>query len=158
MQQLRALRDRIPDFTQLRLAEAQSIAARSGVDPRAVQSAINAIGASEALRGSLGQSAEELRQDAELTARWGTVAEELEAMLKGVRAVIMVRRERLGLTALQAYQISRQLARKKEHAHLLPHVAAMRQRFGRRRARPVVTEPPKPEQPKPEPLAQSKQR
>ncbi len=154
VQQLRALRDRIPDFTQLQASEAMSLGARNGVDPRAIQSAINAVGASEAARSALGTTAEEMRGEAELSARWGTVVEELEATLKGVRATIMIRRDRLALTALQAYNICRQLARKKEHAHLLPHVAAMRQRFatGRRRAKPV-----EPEQPKPELLAQSKQ-
>ncbi len=155
VQQLRALRDRIPEFTQLSTAEVRTLARAASVNARAIQSAINAVGAAEPLRSALGTSAEELRQESELNERWNAIIEELEAMLKGARAAQIVRRHRLGLIAMQAYQISRQLARRKENANLLPHVAAMRQHFavGRRRVRPA--EPVKPE-PQPEPLAQSK--
>jgi hypothetical protein len=154
VQQLRSLRDRIPDFTQLPPAEVRALSRAASVDPRAIQSAINAVGDSEALRGALGTSAEELRQEGELNERWNAIIGELQAMLKGARAAQIVRRHRLGLIAMQVYQISRQLARRKEHANLLPHVAAMRQRFAvARRAKPV--DPSKPE-PQPEPLAQSK--
>ena len=150
VQQLRALRGQIPDFIQLPRADAMSLTRTASVDARFIQTTINAVGASDALRSALGRSAEELRQDAEFTARWGAVAEELRAMLKGVESALTVRRHRLGLTALQAYNIGRQLVRQKEHAHLLPHIAAMRQRnkFGRRRAK--SSEPPQP-QPGPAP-------
>lgn len=144
------------DLTQVSAVEAKSMRAVVGVDPRAIQSAINAVDASEGLRNIAGRSAADLRQDAELNARWTAVAEELEAMLKGVRAGLIVRRHRVGLTALQVYNICRQLVRQKEHAHLLPHLAAMKQRFrgGRRPANPAEPQP----DPQPIPLAQSKQR
>ena len=161
VQQLRALRGQIPDFVQLPAIEAQALAKSSGVHPRFLQTTINAIGASEALRSALGKSAEELRQDVDFTDRWGAVAEELEAMLKGVRAALIVRRHRLGLTALQAYNIARQLVRQKEHANLLPYVATMKQRnkFGRKRVKATDPAQPQPEPspgPQPEPLLRSK--
>ena len=139
VQQLRALRAQIPDFVQLSRAEVVLLTRSASVDNRFVQTAINAVSASEALRSALGKSAEDLRQDAEFTTRWGAVAEELQAMLDGVQSALMVRRHRLGLTALQAYNIGRQLVRQKEHADLLPHVAAMKRRnkFGRRRTKPI---------------------
>ncbi len=153
---IRALRGRMTDFTQVSATETKFLGASVGVDPRAIQSAINAVDASEGLRAVLGKPAGELRQDVELNSRWSAVVEELEAMLKGVRTGLTVRRHRVGLTSLQVYNICRQLARQKEHAHLLPHVTAMRQRFkGGRRQKPV--EPPKTE-PQPDPLAQSKRR
>ena len=142
--QLRALRERIPDFVQLSRTEVRALARTSGVSPRMIDAAISSIGESDALKNALGRSAEELRQDVDFTARWSSVADELGAMFRGVNSALVVRRHRIGLTALQAYQISQQLVRQKEHAHLLPHIAAMRQRnlFGRKRAKP-----PQPEQP-----------
>jgi hypothetical protein len=146
VQQLRALRAQIPDFVQLSRSGARSLSRVANVDAEFLQTTINAIGASDALRSALGKSAEELRQDTEFTTRWGSVAEELAAMLSGVNAAITVRRHRAGLTALQAYNMSRQLVRQKEHAHLLPHVEAMKRRtkFGRNRTRPATSSPPVP--------------
>ena len=142
VQQLRAMRVQIPDFVQLPRANARSLTRVANVDAEFVQTTINAIGASEALRSALGQSAEELRQNTEFTTRWGAVAEELAAMLSGVNAAITVRRHRIGLTALQAYNMSRQLVRQKEHAHLLPHVDAMKRRVKFGRNRPKAAPPP----------------
>ena len=49
---------------------------------------------------------------------------------------------RLGLAVMQAYNVSRQLVRQEEHAHLLPHVERMAQlrKLSRRRNKPA-TEP-----------------
>ena len=150
--QLRALGERIPDFVQLSRAELVALTRSASVSQRMVEAAINGIGASEALKSALGHSAEELQQDVAFTARWSAVASELQAMLRGVSSALVVRRHRIGLTALQAYKISQQLVRKKEHANLLPHVAAMRQRntFGRRRNK--VPQPEQPPELKPDPL------
>ena len=147
VQQLRALRAQIPDFVQLSASETKALAKAAGVDPRFIQTSINAVGASEAMRNALGKSVVDLRQDADFTTRWTAVAEELEAMLKGVRSALVVRRHRLGLTALQVYSIGRQLVRQKEHANLLPHVAAMKQRnkFGRKRVKAIDPAQPLPQ-------------
>lgn len=142
VRQLRAIRDQIPDFTQIPAPETRSLARAATIDGDFIQASINAVGASDALRNALGRSAEELRQDTEFTARWGSVVDELQALLAGVRSAVRVRRHRIGVTALQAYQVSRQLARQKEHADLLPHIDSMRRRnkFGRKRSR-VPVEP-----------------
>src|SRR5262249_43311911 len=52
-------------------------------------------------------------------ARWIAVEDELRAMLHGVATANLNRHSRLGMTALQAYGISRHLVRQPEHAHLL---------------------------------------
>jgi hypothetical protein len=141
VQQLRAMRQHIPDFVLLPVADRLSLRRAASVDPHWVQTTINAIGASDALQAALGKTADDLRLDAEFTIRWGAVADELQATLDGVRSAVTVRRHRLGVTALQAYQISRQLVRQKEHADLLPHIAAMRERskFARKRVKPEET-------------------
>lgn len=71
-------------------------------------------------------------------------------MLKGVVASNLIRRHRVGVSALQAYNISRQLIRQKDHVDLLPHVQGMKRlsKFGRKRK----VAPPTPEpQPQPAP-------
>ena len=135
VQVLQALRMRVPDFTLLSVAGAQSLARAAAVDIRFVHEAINAIAASPNLRGALGRSAEELRQSLELTDRWSQVVVELDKLRVGVDGAMRVRRHRIGGIALQAYQMSRQLARYRENATLLPHIDAMRRasRFGRSR-------------------------
>jgi hypothetical protein len=61
-----------------------------------------------------------------------------------VAAANLLRRHRIGLTALQTYQAARQLVRSDEHAHLLPLVAEMKRlnRFGKKR--PVKAAAPQP--------------
>jgi hypothetical protein len=63
----------------------------------------------------LGRDAEGLRQSLELTDRWSQVVVELDKLRHGVVGAMNVRRHRVGATALQAYQLSQQLARYREN-------------------------------------------
>jgi hypothetical protein len=134
VEQLRGMRQFIPDYTQLRVSDARVIRASAFVDPRFVEAAITAISACHCLRGALDQTAAGLNGEVADAARWAVVEEELRAMLQGVVAANLVRRHRVGLATLQTYSISRQLVRQEGHTDLLPHVAAMKRlnRFGRR--------------------------
>jgi len=93
------------------------------------------VGASEVVNTAVGRSAGDLRQENDEAGHWTAVEDELRSMLKGVVAANLLRRHRVGLASLQAYNISRQLLRQKEHADLLPHVDRLRRlnRFGRKR-------------------------
>jgi hypothetical protein len=79
-------------------------------------------------------------------ARWAVVESELRSVLRGVSAANLVRRHRLGLVVMQAYNVSRQLVRQEEHSHLLQHVEAMSRlrKPGRRRLKSTA----EPQQPK----------
>jgi hypothetical protein len=119
-------------------------ALRDHVRCRLVQASINAVTESAGVAGVLGRSAADLRQETVDADRWTAVEDELRAMLNGVAAANLVRRHRIGLTALQTYNICRQLVRQKEHAALLPHVQGMKRlnKFGKKRAKtPIETEP-----------------
>lgn len=87
------------------------------------------------MQNAVGHTHVELREESDAAGRWTAVEDELRAMLKGVVAANLIRRHRVGLAALQAYSISRQLIRQKEHGDLLPHVQGMKRlsKFGRRR-------------------------
>jgi hypothetical protein len=109
--------------------------AASAVSVHFVNASINAIGASSNVQTAVGRTPEELLQESNDVARWSAVEDELHAMLKGVAGTNLARRHRLGLTALQTYGVTRQLARKPENADLLPHLSIMQSlnRFGRKK-------------------------
>jgi hypothetical protein len=145
VEQLRAMRVQIPDFSHLTSTSRMAAHVAANVDDRFAQAAFNAVGASNEMQTALRATPEALMAEKQESARWSAVEDELRAMLEGVATANLNRRYRLGLTALQAYSISRQLVRQPEHAYLLPHVQEMRRhnRFGRRRrpAGPAPSEP-----------------
>ncbi|MEA2490534.1 MAG: hypothetical protein QOH21_2326 [Acidobacteriota bacterium] len=135
----------VPEFGSLDLGAKLALGPASATDPLFIQASINTVGASKNMESLLGRTAEELRLETEEAARWTAVEDELRTTLSGVAAANLVRRHRIGLTALQTYNTARQLVRSKEHAHLIPFVAEMKRlnRFGKKR--PVKAAlPPKP--------------
>jgi hypothetical protein len=150
--ELRAYRERIPEYTQLTTLSSKILRSAAAANIHFVHASISAVGTSSYVQGALGTSDDMLWKDADESARWTAVEDELRALLQGVAAANLVRRHRLGLTALQVYSISRQLVRKPEHSNLLPHVAEMRRqnRYGRKRYSDPAETDPKP-QPQPQP-------
>jgi hypothetical protein len=147
VEQLRALRLQIPEYSQLTTAEARSLRSAAGADTAFVNASITAIGASPGVASAMDVSSEALRVEAEESVRWTAVEDELRATLKGVAAANLTRRHRLGTIALQAYGISRMLIRRPGNADLLPHLAEMKRlnRFGRGKVKAEV--PVKPDDP-----------
>ena len=141
--QVRAMRDHVPEYTQLAIPDAQAIRRVAHVNPELVQAAINSMAAAEGVQTVLGVTAAELQRDTEDAAHWTAVEDEVTALLKGIVAANLIRRHRIGLVTLQTYNICRQLVRKKDHSNLLPHVEMMKRlnKFGRKRAKT----PPQPE-------------
>lgn len=144
--QLRALRERIPDFLQLpNTRSTRELRRKARLNVEFAREAFGVVGASEVVQGVIGNSPDELHQAETEMARWIAVESELNALLRGVAAANLVRRERLAQAALQAYNVSSQLVKQEEYAFLLPHVERMRRlpKFGRRRTR-VAAEPESP--------------
>lgn len=149
IEQLRVVRQQIPEYTQLAIPDAKAIRRVAHINSDFIDAAINAVGASDVVQTAVGRTNADLREENEDAGRWTAVEDELRAMLKGVVAANLVRRHRVGLAALQTYNISRQLIRQKEHAGLLPHVQGMKRlsKFGRRRK---MAQPPAEPQPEPQ--------
>jgi hypothetical protein len=146
---LRTARARIPGYQQLPTLSAASLRSLAHVDPDFMQASFNAIDASIPMQSALTRTGDDLRQELDDSGRWTQVEDELSSMLQGVASANLDRRHRLGLVALQAYSIARQLVRQKDNSDLLPHVAAMKRlnRFGKKRR---VASAPQPA-PAPEP-------
>jgi hypothetical protein len=146
VENLRLLRQHVPDFGPLPVPSAKSLRTTAAIPAELVLASINTVGASQHIAAAITTDAPTLLAEREDVARWSAVEDELRTMLEGVAAANLARRHRLGLAALQTYSIARQLVRKKEHADLLPHVENMRRanRFGRRRTPPQKVTPPQP--------------
>jgi hypothetical protein len=150
LEQVRILRERIPDFVQLPNDEAMRNMRRKGkLNPEFAHEAIDAIGASPIVQSAIGNTPEELYQAEDEARAWASVESALRRLLRGVSAGNVVRRERIAHAALQVYNVSKQLVKQKEHGDLLAHVERMKRvpKYGsRRRGKPV--EEPQPQQPK----------
>jgi hypothetical protein len=142
VRQLRTLREQMPTLTPPAVS-AQRLGRLAHVDADFVQATVNATGASENVANALGRSDEEQRQEIELAARWTAVTDEARALLQASLAAGTIRRQRIGLTALQTYQICQQLARDDKHSGLSTHIREMRRlnKFGRVRRATAAPQP-----------------
>jgi hypothetical protein len=149
--QLRALRAQIPDYTQSPAYPPAILRAVSNLDPQFVDASTAAIGSSAQLQNLVGATPDVCVTESGDASRWAQVEDELDAMFRGVRNANLARKHRIGVRALQAYQVSKQLVRLNEHSDLRPHLAEMRKhnRFGKGRrnaGQPVPAPAPAPQQ------------
>jgi hypothetical protein len=126
VEQLRILREQIPEYVQLPAAQIQSKHSVANLNRDFSQAALNAIGASATVQGVIVSTPEELQTEAETADRWTKVEDELRAMLKGVASANLNRRHHVGQAVLLTYALSKKLVLSPEHADLLPHVDEMR--------------------------------
>ena len=139
---LRSLQARIPEYAPLPTLDAKAIRPAATVDPEFARIAIAMIASTDAVQSLLGTTPDTLKAELDVAARWTSAEDELRNMLKGVEATNLVRRHSLGLTLLQAYNIARQLVRKKEYAFLVPHVETMQRIFKSGQRKRVKPAPP----------------
>jgi hypothetical protein len=138
VQELRALSARLPQFETTLLSEKRRIQL-ANIDERFVAAAANAIGTTPDVQPLLGSSDEELRGATEESLRWTAAIDAARALLANLEYANARRRQRVGLIALQAYSICKQLVRDGAHAARLgSHVAEMKRlnKFGRGRKAP----------------------
>src|ERR1700682_2294991 len=149
IEQVRALRQQIPEFTHLPSRDKQALSRAASLHPDFVQGAITVVGASTGVQDILGSTLDALHQQTDDATRWATAEDEVKALLDGIHAANLVRKHRIGLVALQAYAIGRQLVPQKEHAGLLPHVEELQRlnRIGKRAKKTTPAGPATPSTP-----------
>ena len=155
VEQLRPLREQIPLPDALPAMPASRRRRLAHVNAQFVVAAIKATGVSPTVQTALGRTDEDLRQENESTDRWTAAIDEVRALLQSLVDANTVRRQRVGLAALQTYKICQQLARDDAHAtRLATHIDEMKRlnKFGRprRKAPQPTTPPPAPQQPAPQ--------
>ncbi|HEX7150912.1 MAG TPA: hypothetical protein VF618_05445 [Thermoanaerobaculia bacterium] len=138
IEQLRAMRQHIPEFEPLPVGSAKARSRAGHVGDTFLQVGISAIGASPLVASAIGKDAETALQERDEAARWSAFETELRTLLEGVAGANRTRSQRLGILALQAYTIAKGLVRQQEHAALVPLVEAMRgmNKFARKAKHP----------------------
>lgn len=149
VEQLRVTRTHVPDFGPLPVPDARALRVVASLPAAFLRASFNTIGAAKAIADAVDNDSASLQAEYVDVARWSAVEDELRTLLHGIASANLARRHRLGLSALQAYNIARQLVRKKANADLIPHVAEMRRtnRLGRKKpakdpADPIEPVPP----------------
>ena len=151
---VRELRDRlpIPDPTDVKVSGSRRAAQ---VDPAFSAAAITAAGVVEPVQTAIGYTDAQLRDEMDAGSRWTQFTDELRALLVTATHADTIRRQRIGLAALQIQKICVQMARDgRNREALAPHIARMKQlnvfRRSRRKARsqqqPSQTPSPAPSQ------------
>ena len=135
---LRAFRDQIPlpDGADIPVSARRRL---THVDPRFTAAAVNAMGVEPSVQTAVGRTDEDVRQEIDAASRWTAFTDEVRALLALSTNADNVRRQRIGLAALQTYKICEQIAREDKNANrLTPHIALMRSlnKFGRRKKQP----------------------
>jgi hypothetical protein len=157
---VREIRDRlpIPDPTDTKVSGSRRAAQ---VDPAFAAAAVTAAGVVEPVQTAVGYTDAQLRDEMDAGTRWTQFTDELRALLVTATHADTIRRQRIGLAALQIQKICVQMARDgRNRDALAPHIARMKQlnvfRRSRRKARSQPTQSPAPStSPSPSPVPQA---
>jgi hypothetical protein len=139
---LRGLQQRIPEYTQLTVAEERAMVRAASLDEEFRRAGIQAISVWPLAKVAIGWTAEELRREEEEGHRWDEVERELRVILKGVSAANLKRRYRVGTAILRAYKMLRAIAESQlmNYVELLPYFEEMKRAYanalGRRKRKP----------------------
>ena len=151
--QVRAMRDRIPEFAPLsKQQQTDNMKRLARLNPAFTREAIGAVGDSVVVQTVIGNTPDELVQAEDDMTRWSLAESEVRSLLHGMTAGNLVRRQRIAQAALEAYNVCSRLVKREEHAHLVARVEHMRRlpRFGRRRTRAAAEPEPQPQLPAPQ--------
>ena len=137
IQGLRYLRQRIPGFVQLSIAEERSMARAAYLSPEILDAGIHSAGAWDEAKGIIGWTGDELRRAQDTIRRWEGVERELDVLARGVHGANLRLRHSLGLAILDLYAVMRRKVNRKQTAHspLRPYVEEMRRAFVRMRGK-----------------------
>jgi hypothetical protein len=143
LQRLRAITTEIGGFVYAPDGDgSRRLAGSASVPDEFIDAVIVAAEASPQLLSAVGASLAMLRDAKRFVEAYRGVADELELLGRSLRYTMRVRRARAGTTALQIYQIAKQLNRPSESTALVPHIRDMRRALGKTGRTPALLEPP----------------
>jgi hypothetical protein len=140
VKELRQMREVIPHFiVPESTKETLRLRMVASVPPAFVELTAMAVANQTALVRGEAATPSEVRELMSYAEAYSPVADELEALAHFVRHSVTAARNRAGTEALTTYALAQRLAKRKEHAGLVPYVADMRKALGRvRQASPEV--------------------
>jgi len=149
VEEIRAFRQQIPNFVIPAFkGERRKLAPAASVPPEFVERVAVAVRNSQALVRGGAPDPEQARDLMSYAEAYGPVADELEALAEFVRHSVTTAKNKAGSDALTTYALAQRLAKRPEHAELVPHVEDMRRSLGQRglkpksRTQPPTTPPP----------------
>jgi len=131
IQQLRAMRDQIPDFTLPHDSYRKITGISARIPEAVVDSALVACGDSAALAAAVNVPAVQFAQQYEKS--FGALRDELKTTFEGLNYTIRVKRYGNGQAALRVLNIARRLAKAPENAYLTTHITEIENGLHRRR-------------------------
>jgi hypothetical protein len=141
LEEVRALRAKIPRFTAEVPNEPQKISNVASVPDPFVESAGSAADASKQLEAAAGADPATLRDSFGFALAYDSVVVEAYAFARAVEHTVRVQRAKAGLSALDIYAIAQRLAKRKDGAEFVPHVEDMRRKLKRGKKRKATSEP-----------------
>jgi len=152
VEQIRALRQKIPNVVVIPAirGERQQLAPAASVPADFVERMAVAAENTAVLAGEGTINPAQAREQMEFAEVFGPVADEVEALMNFIRHLVTAARNKAGSDALTTYAHAKRLARRPEHADLVPHVADMRRALGpkgRRKAKAKAEQPTSPASP-----------
>jgi hypothetical protein len=149
-QVVRDLATRAPVVAPVTVTSDQQRRRLTTLDPRFVEASVSAVASTAQVQAALGRTDDDVRTEDASAFEWATAIDAVGHLYRQLLDANGRRRQRIGLTALQTYQICTSLARDAVHALVLkPHVDAMRRLHARRRRQqpvPVPSPSPAPQQ------------
>lgn len=134
LQELRLWREQIPRFVIPPTPDATRRLSMAASIPQAFIELTNVATANQkALVREESLSPSEVRDLVSYSDAYSPVADELEALAQFLRHSVTAARNTAGSEALTTYSLAQRLAKKPQHAHLVPYVADMRRALGRGR-------------------------
>src|SRR5438874_3064315 len=147
LDRVRALRELIPGFAQPQnKTAAQRLIANANRSDEFLETVAVAVQASPNLKAASGVDPASLRDSIRFGAAYSAIADELDALASAVRFTINIKRSASAEEALAAYDLAKGLARKKEGASLVPHIADIRKSLKPGVRRKTAAAAPKPTQ------------
>jgi hypothetical protein len=145
VEEIRAMRQKFPNFViPTSKGERQRLSKAASVPPDFVELNAVAVKNIPSLFRVGAIDPEQARDLMSFAEAYAPVADELEALAAFVRHSVTVARNKAGSDALTTYALARRLAKRPEHAELVPHVDDMRRTLGAKGRKPKVQPEPVP--------------
>jgi hypothetical protein len=142
LEELRRMREKIPHFAIPAVKGRQRLSTVKSLPPEFIELAAAVRANHPALVRGAETTPAESRDLTAYAEAFVPVAQELLAMNQFVLFSIDAAKGKAGTEALMTYAVSRRLAKRPEHADLIPHVAALRRAFGNRGKRSKAAKEP----------------
>jgi len=123
VQELRRVRERIPQFTLPHQSQPRLIGRAAGVPLAAIEAGFAACDNQEALQKSIDVSS--VQFDHQFSSIFAELRDEANTLASGLDHTIRYKRYRVGQAMLRVFSLARTLAKAPENAHLRAHIAAM---------------------------------